>query len=72
MKVFVWERIDNATNKYHPEGGLVIFAETEVRARELANMKEGCELSPAEFPNDVREVVGGEEKVYIMQDAGCC
>ena len=37
MKVFVWERADHVTDNWHTEGGLVVFAETEERARELAN-----------------------------------
>lgn len=72
MKVFVWERISTATDRYHSEGGLVVFAETEGRARELANARIGCYLQPEEAPDDVRDVTGGEESVYIMQDAGCC
>lgn len=72
MKVFVWERIDNATDNYHSEGGLVVFAETEERARELANAKNGCKLTPEEDPDEVRDVDGGEEKVFIMPDAGGC
>jgi len=72
MKVFVWERIDNATGNYHSAGGLVVFAENEERARELANAESGCELKPEEAPDEVRDVAGGEEKVFIMPDAGCC
>ena len=72
MKVFVWKRIGNATDNYHSEGGLVVFAETEERARELANAEIGCALKPEEVPADVRDVAGGEEKVFIMPDAGCC
>jgi hypothetical protein len=72
MKVFVWERIEKATDSFHSEGGLVVFAATEERARELANAQGGCELKPTEAPDEVRDVVGGEEKVFIMPDSGCC
>ena len=72
MKVFVWECIWEVSSHYHREGGLVVFAETEERARELANSEEGCELQPEELPDDVREVAGGDERVFIMPDAGCC
>jgi len=73
VKVFVWERIKHASGNYHSEGGVVVFAETEERARELAS-KSGwdCEIAADELPDEVREVVGGEEKVFIMPDAGCC
>jgi len=74
MKVFVWERVQHASSSYHSEGGVVVFAETEERARELANAQTGwgTEISADELPDEVREVVGGEEKVFIMPDAGCC
>ena len=72
MKVFVWEQADHVTDNWHPEGGLVVFAETEERARELANAESGCELRPDEAPDEVRDVAGGEEKVFVMPDAGCC
>jgi len=72
MKVFVWERIEKCSDSYHPEGGVVVFAETEERARLIAKEKTDCEISINEKPDDIREVLGGEEKVYIMPDAGCC
>jgi hypothetical protein len=72
MKVFVWQQIGNATENYHPQGGLVVFAETEERARTLANAVGGCALKPEEMPEEVRDVSGGEERVFIMPDAGCC
>ena len=71
MKVFVWERVEHCTDNYHSEGGVVVFAETESRARELAYLK-GCKIESNELPDDVREVQGGSEAVYIMPDAGCC
>ena len=72
MKVFVWERIKQVSDNYHAAGGLVVFAETEARARELANSTEGCNLMPDELPDDIRDVTGGDERVFIMPDAGCC
>lgn len=70
MKVFVWESISKLTDNYHCGGGLVIFAETEERATEIANTH-GVDLE-GETPNDVRVVEGGTEMIYIMPDAGCC
>jgi superfamily II DNA or RNA helicase len=72
MKVFVWERIEKCTNHYHSEGGVIVFAKTEERAREIANKMDGCAIKDNEKPDDVRDVTGGEEAVYIMPDAGCC
>lgn len=72
MKVFIWEEVAKCSDNYHSEGGIVVFAETEERARSLANSRSGCSIKPDEMPDSVREVVGGEESVFIMPNAGCC
>lgn len=72
MKVFVWNSVGECSDNYHTNGGVVVFAETEERARALANAEEGCNIGPDELPDDVREVSGGEAAVYIFPDAGCC
>jgi hypothetical protein len=72
MKVFVWSYVEKCTDNYHSGGGVVVFADTEERAREIANEIEGCNILDDENPKDVRDVDGGIEAVYIMQDAGCC
>jgi len=73
MKVFVWKRIASCTANWHKEGGIVVFAETEERARKIAiSKKYSCEILEHEKPDEIREVVGGEEKVYRFQDTGCC
>lgn len=71
MNVFVWKRIKNCSDNYHSEGGVVVFAETLNRAKALA-AAEGCTFADGEEPDEVRAVAGGEEKVFIMPDAGCC
>lgn len=73
MKVFVWNCIEEASGNYHSGGGVVVFAETEERARILATEVESdCKIRAEEMPIDVREVVGGIEAAYVMPDAGCC
>jgi hypothetical protein len=72
VKVFVWDRVDTVTDSYHCGGGVVVFAETEGRARELANKVEGCSIKPEEHPVESRECGGNIESVFIMPDAGCC
>ena len=69
MNVYVWY-VDQCSDNYHSDGGVVVFAATEERARELANAKPGCKIAPEEMP-DVR-ASEGEERVYIMPNAGCC
>lgn len=72
MKVFVWHSVEKCSDNYHDDGGVVVFAETGERARELANANEGCAIKPEEKPDDVRNVYGGPEAVYICPNAGCC
>lgn len=71
MKVFVWKYIEECSDRYHPEGGIVVFAEDEQAARLLAKEK-GANIQEKELPDDVREVGGGEPACYIFEDAGCC
>ena len=72
VKVFIWERVDKCSDNYHPEGGVVVFARSEYRARSLANDIPGCNISDDEKPDHVRETSGGDEAVFIFPDAGCC
>lgn len=72
MKVFVWHGVENCSDNYHSDGGVVVFAENEERARELANSESGCSIKDEEMPDEVREVFGGGERVFIMPNAGCC
>lgn len=72
MKVFVWEFVDELTNREHNGGGVVVFAETEERARKLANRKKYTKISPEELPDAVRDCENGPEQVFRMPNAGCC
>jgi hypothetical protein len=72
MKVFIWGRINKCSPSYHEEGGVVVFAADEARAREIANATEGCSIQADEQPNETRECAEGAELVFIMPDAGCC
>lgn len=72
MKVFIWDRVNQCTDNFHSDGGVVVFADSEERARELANAINGCCIKSDEFPDDVRDVADGPERVFIFPDAGCC
>jgi len=73
MKVFVWEDVSHASDGHHSRGGVVVFAETETRAREIVNKDPECKIEPTEKPNYVRNLLeGGDEKVFIFPDRGCC
>jgi hypothetical protein len=73
MKVFVWERLEHATNNYHSEGGVIVVAETVERAKELAQ-EQGVTFGN-QYDTEVieYELVGShEEKVIVFPDSGCC
>lgn len=72
MKVFIWHYIDQCSDSYHPASGVVVFAESEERAREIANERVGCSIRPDENPDEARDCGGETERVFIMPDAGCC
>jgi hypothetical protein len=74
MKIFVWHRVKNCTTNYHTEGGVVVIAGTEERAREVAGRAD-CVIAEAEKPDYVADLLHGEsdgEKLFLMPDAGCC
>jgi hypothetical protein len=72
MKVFIWTSVSVVSDNWHSGGGLVVFADDELRAREIANTTNGVHISEKELPDDVREVGDGSEAVYVMPNAGCC
>ena len=72
MKVFIWEYVEEATGHYHSTGGVVVIAETEDRAYELAK-EQGVKFKETEVPTlslDLLHV--NEERVFVFPDAGCC
>lgn len=77
MKVFIWQRIQELTDNYHSDGGLVVVAANLQRAVELAEA-EGVKFSKEEdydelTPTNVYNTDDStEEKVFIFPDAGCC
>ena len=72
MRVFVWQSVDKCSDHYHEDGGVVVFAENEARARELANQQPGCAIRADERPDEVRDIAEGAARVFIMPNAGCC
>ena len=72
MNVYVWKRVKQCTENWHPEGGVMAVADTEARARELA-LAEGCKISVDETPTRVIGCDFSEvEYVCLFPDAGCC
>ena len=72
MNVYIWQSVEQCSDNWHPEGGVVVFADTLEEARELANNTTGCYITDLEHPDAIRKCSKGEKKVIIMPNAGCC
>jgi len=68
MKTFIWERLPNITTHWHPEGGLVVIAESLERAQELIDV-DGVVLTE---PDLIYACEAVEERTFIFGDTGCC
>lgn len=73
MKIFIWNRVNELTDNFHPEGGLVIVADdierarTLVRTQALGSLEEGLK-----DPDYIMPVKHNEELYLVFPDAGCC
>lgn len=82
MTVFIWERIEQCTENYHSEGGVVAIAKDEERARELVNQTQisnkwgdlsYTKIEDSEKPDAMYWLHDDEEEaVFLFPDAGCC
>lgn len=72
MNVYIWQRVRRCSNNYHSEGGVVVFADSEIEARSIANCETDCSIEDDELPDEVRQCADGQKRVFIMPDAGCC
>jgi len=70
MKIFIWEYVEELTDQYHSDGGLVIIAQDEERARQLAAERD-VKFRDDEVPVSY-DITAEKEKVYIFPDNGCC
>lgn len=71
MNLYVWQEIKHATESYHSEGGVLVVADNEARARELA-LSQGAQIEPNESPDLVLGMDEKYEHVMIFPNAGCC
>jgi len=74
MKIFILEEVDQVSNRWHSDGGLVIIAKDLEQAKELASLEPECvptkkEWSKALVYNLVEET---EPRAFVFPDAGCC
>ena len=71
MKIFIWENINKLTDNWHSEGGLVVIAQSLLRAKKLAQEK-GVIFGKKNDKLISYQIIAKEEKVFIFPNAGCC
>jgi len=83
MKLFIWERVDNATANWHHEGGLAVMAEDLEKAREELHgygVPVDCSAFAQEpdyvygilDPNEGTNMAEKPGVVAVFPDSGCC
>lgn len=71
MKVYVWMDIDHVSDRYHPEGSVVVVASSEEEALALVKQKVGPPMLGGE-PVGPIELDLSVPSVWVFPDAGCC
>lgn len=72
MKLYLFENLDKLTERWHPQGGLVIIAKSRKQAEKMADdNNEGIDLEwdKLKYTSKVKE---SKPKLFIFPDAGCC
>lgn len=74
MKIFVWEWVGQVSDNYHCDGGLLVVAKDEGRAKELIEQEPHVVVTDAEWRGvRIFETSADEqERVITFPDAGCC
>lgn len=76
MKLFLFQRIEQVSGNYHPEGGLVIVASDIDEAMELIAKDENITVTGEDWGRVVTYPLSSDfgymPFVYVFPDAGCC
>lgn len=74
MKIFIFQRINQVSYNYHPEGGLAIVAKDKDHALQLIEQDEFIKISKNEWDEVVIYNLNDdvEPRVFTFPDAGCC
>jgi len=81
MKMYLWERLDQVSENYHCEGGLVVIAKDKKEVKKLIKAKNEAEewgpdieIKDEEW-KDVKIFEMNENnnpEIFYFPDAGCC
>jgi len=81
MKLFIFQNVDSMSGRYHPEGSVVVVAESVAAAVEAFNnsldeyeIESGVGLTEQEISNVITYELAGDYRaeVYKFENAGCC
>lgn len=74
MKVFVWEYVGKVSDNYHEEGGLLVVAHNEERAKELITAEPYVNVTEDDWKDVIiiDALPGEKERLITFPDAGCC
>ena len=74
MKTYVWHNLENLTDRWHTEGGLLIITDGEpltdwlkYRDDRTPDLREDLPEPDLTFNCDATE-----KAVYVFEDSGCC
>ncbi len=73
MKIFIFGRVEKATNNFHEEWWVVVIAEDKEKAMSLLDSTEAT-ITETEWEDVViYELKNAQEpNIFIFPDAGCC
>lgn len=74
LNIYIWERVDKVSDRYHEAGGVIVIANDSDRARELAK-DNGVVLTQDKKdknPDHAMKIEAINEQIIVFPDAGCC
>lgn len=74
MKMFIFERLNCVSDRYHSQGGLVVIAKDREHVMELIKDYEDIIITKDEWKEVITYDLKNQEepKLFIFPDAGCC
>jgi hypothetical protein len=75
MKMYIFEKLDNVSDRYHSNGGLMVVAKDLDDLKEIIKEYQDIIITEKEFKEIlIYELKDNnvERKVIVFPDAGCC
>lgn len=75
MFAFIFERIDQLTDRYHPEGGLMVIARSKEHVIQILSGDDSTVLTEEDWNNVLVYELRDSSltpKVIKFPDSGCC